>query len=70
MNRRAGAPRRPIIVSTIFSSVPYAQNENSRACNFVAHFISAYQDAPDVARLEFFKSFPDARMLKELRRSG
>ncbi len=50
----------------IFISVPQAQDENPLLCEFIAHFVLAYDQSSHFARREFFESFAAARMFAQL----
>jgi hypothetical protein len=48
----------------VLSRMPQAQNVDFSFPDLVAHFVPTYEDASDLAVLEFLKTFADARMFK------
>ncbi len=49
--------------------MPNAQDVNDRVGQFVAQFVLAYEQSPDVARRKFFKGCTDPRMREKLLRA-
>lgn len=54
----------------IFAAVPEAQNENGAGRDFIAQFVIAHDNSPDLAWLIGFELFPNSRIIEEpIRRS-